>query len=1403
MKYSEHFKQQVGWSDPEYQTLVTELRRHLSKETYQEATFSLCSGGRSAVQVFHLMLEDEQKHAYSLIIRSHPTLDSAQLEITNANKIGGQGVNSLDDFLHFAKKELPIALVPNRAIVVYEDVTVNKAGESVAPLDKSLLHYFAVTASKRDTWVHNFQGFIQRVTTSYENVQKTAWHGLKSEHFCHDCAKLLAQLPPDILVQPGAYRLEVSSAAGPVVVVVETTAVKPSDEVSPVAIDTLWQSLRQTGHGENLPPWLVVQEKCCLLGPTPILTGNGATAYLPLQVTLDQQPPSPLLIWLGVDKTQESVLRAKLTKDKDLEYQVTVQTAGVISLTTALQQMGFDSQSCLATADFQDLCQTIELIHANFRHNDLHCGNVLVSPDGFKVIDVGDMEENLIASDIARLETSLWFELAEKFSPVEAEEVVKRLGKPQNDWLPSKSDQVEAFSGLLYHLYQGFQAGILGQRLAEEQRELAYLLQILFYQRYWLLDGVAEVPPALKVFVAHHLQFWHPRWRQLPPKPLKLRDCVNEGWSRLESSLLAQLPVATADLPHIQIDGWPMPVQTVLEKPSPHLQDYLHVFEAFVHLHWVTLASQFYWALPQETELPGEALKAGLGMLHQSLTQEVCEGGMTWLYRSAVLSVAYAQLPPPVSQSLPFPALPEILEPTTLVLGTAAKDTTGGAQWTWLQAIAEIRQQVGTCQPIPLTAFRQASRVEDGLLALLDRLGEMFKPYHGLNLAMVSETPVENGKVQRGIHCSWQGTKFLCVSERLNQRHLRQIWSQPAPANNSQLIPAPTPPRLDWQWEESLVLYDANQPYTRYLYLMPLGSCYHQRPECQPDKRLPGLLDSVRWKQRRAVGVLQRHYQDDLPPLGWQWGKTDAEIAHGQNVKQNIEKLVKELCENFGFTLPETTMTAETTEEIRPQFDLGHEKIARQRASDKVLRPLASQRVLALLKNSPAQRLLLEGESGSGKTVLLGQLFLQLEKRAVFVSLDAKIEGLQDLNPQDLTTFQKLSNLQDLTTFKPSIGLRIAMHCLTVLNQLSGLPLPTMVLSLAQVQQQLRDNLTHLAQSGNNEDWFILIDGLNQAADPGGITSGFPDPLPPHLYVLASSQQQARVWQPLTRDGHETWQRADIDRLAKEEATAIIQYYWTEENSARPRPSLPSLPEAVLDQVIQVSHGVPVFLEDWTKWLRERWHTQPQDFTAVALAEMTQHAQHRLPKFLVQRLEEAKRGFAPPQLLEALLWCFSLIPKGLSLDELQQGVAALRQLETFATVPPVSKQQIGDGLFQNSQLGGFLRPLAGGTEERWQLSHDVVGTWFIDQYGKPEELPKVRLQLVKLGAIPLPENATTAEVAQWLDWVKVEHYEHYDSLSPVLKVSICESLLARLPPQSVDYALVQSQLVSRIFVHHW
>jgi len=144
-----------------------------------------------------------------------------------------------------------------------------------------------------------------------------------------------------------------------------------------------------------------------------------------------------------------------------------------------------------------------------------------------------------------------------------------------------------------------------------------------------------------------------------------------------------------------------------------------------------------------------------------------------------------------------------------------------------------------------------------------------------------------------------------------------------------------------------------------------------------------------------------------------------------------------------------------------------------------------------------------------------------------------------------------------------------------------------------------------------------------------------------------------------------------------------------------------------------------------------------------------------------------------------------------------QALRKLTELAEFAQLPPVSKSNIEEGLLK---LSGFLRKIVGG-EDRWQLSHEVIGTWFVDYKGKREWLPKVRLSLVRLGAIPLPAKASEEEFAQWLEWMQQEDYEHYRSLPYELRISVCESLLAHLLDSRVERALVLAHLAS-IFLNY-
>ncbi len=568
---------------------------------------------------------------------------------------------------------------------------------------------------------------------------------------------------------------------------------------------------------------------------------------------------------------------------------------------------------------------------------------------------------------------------------------------------------------------------------------------------------------------------------------------------------------------------------------------------------------------------------------------------------------------------------------------------------------------------------------------------------------------------------------------------------------------------------------------------MPWGAQY-SHPKDDSTKTRPGLLDSVRWKSKyqsinpheeRAV-IIQRHYDEDTwRQLGWQAQLSDERAVQKQPVNQVVGKLVEELVDRYQFAEPE--VLTEPPVATHSQFDLQHGRLwALPIASQTVPRPTQLQRILTELERTPTRRLLLEGASGSGKTVVLAQLYQQEHTRR-------KVVFIKAVNAEFSSTTQESERLglkSENTGPKNSAALRSMMYCMTVLG---AEPLQ-MELSL----QQLHDKFRQQAQQ-RAEPWLLIIDGLNEAPDPGCFTGNLSDPLPEHVYIVASSQPQDRVWTVLTGTDPQAWKRLELERLSQEEAHHIIQHYWQQPVEGQEVPAAHLLSPELQKQLWLKSQGLPVFLEGWIRRLREIWHTDPHHFAEQALQEFTQHADDWLPQFLRQKLHERQQQFQSPRLIEALLWSLSLIPKGLTLQELQECLRKLRDLPEFAALPPVSKSEIEDGL---DKLGGFVHKIPG-WETRWQLLHESMGSWFINHKGPPETLPKLRLSLVQFGAIPLPATATKEEFTQWLQWVIQEDDKHYDSLPPELQVSVCQSLLAHLPPSGADYVIIQSRLVQR------
>ncbi len=94
-------------------------------------------------------------------------------------------------------------------------------------------------------------------------------------------------------------------------------------------------------------------------------------------------------------------------------------------------------------------------------------------------------------------------------------------------------------------------------------------------------------------------------------------------------------------------------------------------------------------------------------------------------------------------------------------------------------------------------------------------------------------------------------------------------------------------------------MYDPDKPYEKCVYLMPLGYRYRHSAAAESDK-LPGLLDSVRWKEKQVASVFQRTYRGNLKQGGWQACHADEEGAH----EPNLLKCVERLCRSFAFEIP-------------------------------------------------------------------------------------------------------------------------------------------------------------------------------------------------------------------------------------------------------------------------------------------------------------------------------------------------------------------------------------------------------------------------------------------------------------------------------------------------------------------
>jgi len=482
----------LSWQDEEYEKLVMLLFdstpwRDKENLRLDKITLSLLRGGRSSVSVLKLVFI-HKKQPYGFIIRIHPNLKDAEAEKNYADKLD---INSIDCFANcMGQKELA-----GQYLVIYQDVGVNMVTKSIDELSESLLQRLS-SQDEFTVFAHNFQTLIEDVTQSFEKItdSKTISH---DEYY----DEILSQLPPELVInQAHLYQSDD---------LIFKSQISIQDEIKKNEIIDIHQLIHRLSEKNTATQWFKLNEIWFDENQS-ILTGdNKEIAYLPFTI---EENSKIVYLWIAINKNELKDIESKLetTLDATRSCQL-IFLAEDITFTAQLKKMGFDTQSCLATLDFQALCEKdYSQLHLDMRHNDLHCGNVLTSGNSFKIIDVGDMRADLIASDIARLEVSLWFEISKRlseFSEQAAKTVIENLMTDDVSNTNSLSISTR-FSDFLRHLRKGFEVGVQPDKT---EIVLAYVIQILLYQRYSLLDGVSEIPVAFNVFCAYWLNQFRPQ----------------------------------------------------------------------------------------------------------------------------------------------------------------------------------------------------------------------------------------------------------------------------------------------------------------------------------------------------------------------------------------------------------------------------------------------------------------------------------------------------------------------------------------------------------------------------------------------------------------------------------------------------------------------------------------------------------------------------------------------------------------------------------------------------------------------------------------------------------------------------------------------------------------------------
>ena len=846
--------------------------------------------------------------------------------------------------------------------------------------------------------------------------------------------------------------------------------------------------------------------------------------------------------------------------------------------------------------------------------------------------------------------------------------------------------------------------------------------------------------------------------------------------------------------------GWPPPIQfrvkSLLGGNEDRLGDYVLLYEAFVHLHFVAVASQFFWMTRdlEVADLPS-SVAVGHKILVAALTDKKCMGGGVWLQRAGGISRAGHDLIKSSNGACvaSLPELFDLLEPETLVLhqafGTNPHQAeivrASGPTFRLFKLLQQVRNTL-VAHDEELGGHVDAA-VVDGLLAIFGVVGQRLARYQQLGLALTN-----HAERQLVLKAQWNSAGDLRLPQnRAARDHFISIWGKP-PESEAPFAAPDVPSIEGWSWEDSLLLFDRAAPRTRYLYLMPMG-CRYENADGSGEL-LPGLLDSVIWRKiggtrRTSLTIVQRKYRNKSE-LASDWHDTQShQPVRPGPAHDNIRTLVEKIRAAYplDFELPE-----EETEAVARVFDLGHGPHALRLAEATVPRAGEVERILGRARELAARdtvgcaRLLLMGPSGIGKSVLMAQMYARVQPRALFFTMDHAPEPEFELAPASrgaapspaARSGDSVSSIQPPSPSlggegrERGLGVPVRMHWLAGAQRLAGKPAPTSMLDAEKVQRQIAALLEE-ASAAASEPIYLFVDAVNQTAAPESLLQGFRpfSRLPGNVVIIASTQDNAEVLARLTDNGRQPWESFPAEALVLEQTRSVFLWNW-------PSGSPPSPSDGLIGFVQSQSGGLPLLARFWGERFAALWQDNPTTAESRLRAELAQGGAALLPRnYFDDRLDKASRDFVPARLPEALLWCFSLISKPLGTDGLTRAIARVRG---HFELPPISKANV-DGAI--ARLSGLLVADHFGFDRLWRLAHPIIGAAYLDYFGTPDRIAEINETLLPFGAMPQVEAWNADQRIAWLERLFGRATE-YSELETEQKRALVTGLLAQLESDS-------------------